>query len=48
METLEVAALIKGVGKIELPRSEGLPYATCATPESRLMLLHQIPDAVAA
>lgn len=43
-----VEILAPGVVEVEFSDLEGVTYAMCAIPESSLMVLHHIPDAVAA
>lgn len=43
-----VELLAPGVVEVEFADLEGNPYAMCAIPEVRLMVLHHIPDAIAA
>ncbi|MCX7095525.1 MAG: DUF4926 domain-containing protein [Methylobacter sp.] len=43
---LEVLA--PGVVEVEFADLEGIPYAICAVPENSLMVLHHMPDAIAA
>lgn len=43
-----VELLAPGVVEVEFADLEGNPYAMCAVPEARLMVLHHIPDAIAA
>lgn len=43
-----VEILAPGVVEVEFSDLDGNPYAICAIPESSLMVLHHIPDAIAA
>jgi hypothetical protein len=43
-----VEQLAPGMVEVEFSDLEGVPYAMCAIPESSLMVLHHIPDAIAA
>lgn len=43
-----VEILARGVVEVEFSDLDGKPYAICAIPESSLMVLHHIPDAIAA
>lgn len=43
-----VESLAPGVVEVEFADLEGKPYAMCAISESRLMVLHHVPDAIAA
>lgn len=43
-----VELLAPGVVEVEFADLEGNPYAMCVIPEARLMVLHHIPDAIAA
>jgi len=43
-----VELLAPGVAEVEFADLDGNPYAMCAIPESRLMVLHHVPDAIAA
>ena len=43
-----VEPLAPVVVEVEFADLEGKPYAMCAIPESRLMVLHHVPDAIAA
>lgn len=43
-----VEILAPGVVEVEFCDLEGVTYAMCAIPESNLMVLHHIPDAIAA
>jgi hypothetical protein len=43
-----VELLAPGVVEVEFSDLDGNPYAMCALPESSLMDLHHIPDAIAA
>lgn len=40
--------LTPDVVEVEFADLEGVPYATCALPEHCLMVLHHIPEALAA
>lgn len=43
-----VEMLAPGVVEVEFADMDGNPYAICAIPESSLMTLHHMPDAIAA
>lgn len=43
-----VEILAPGVVEVEFSDLEGVTYAMCAIPENNLMVLHHIPDAIAA
>ena len=43
-----VELLATGVVEVEFSDLDGKPYAICAIPESNLMVLHHLPDAIAA
>lgn len=43
-----VELLAPNMVEVEFADLEGNPYAMCAIPESRLMVLHHVPDAIAA
>jgi hypothetical protein len=43
-----VEILAPEIVEVEFSDLEGNPYAMCAIPESNLMVLHHIPDAIAA
>ncbi|HEY4696962.1 MAG TPA: DUF4926 domain-containing protein [Gallionella sp.] len=43
-----VETLAPGVVEVEFSDLDGKPYAMCAISESNLMVLHHIPDAIAA
>ena len=43
-----VEMLAPGVVEVEFSDLEGNTYAMCAVPESSLMVLHHIPDEIAA
>lgn len=43
-----VEMLAPGVVEVEFSYLEGSTYAMCAVPESNLLVLHHIPDAIAA
>lgn len=43
-----VELLAPGVVEVEFSDLNGNPYAMCAIPESSLMILHHVPDAIAA
>ena len=43
-----VEILAPGIVEVEFSDLDGNTYATCAIPESSLMVLHHIPDAIAA
>ena len=43
-----VEILAPGVAEVEFSDLEGNTYAMCAVPESNLLVLHHIPDAIAA
>jgi hypothetical protein len=43
-----VELLAPGMVEVEFSDLEGIPYAMCAIPENSLMVLHHIPDAIAA
>ena len=34
--------------EVEFSDLDGIPYAMCAVPETKLMVLHHVPDAIAA
>lgn len=43
-----VETLASGIVEVEFSDLDGNTYAMCAIPESSLMVLHHIPDAIAA
>ncbi|MGZ8223365.1 MAG: DUF4926 domain-containing protein [Methylobacter sp.] len=43
-----VELLAPGVVEVEFADLEGIPYAICSIPENSLMVLHHIPEAIAA
>jgi hypothetical protein len=43
-----VEMLATDVAEVEFSDLDGNPYAMCAIPESSLMVLHHMPDAIAA
>lgn len=43
-----VELLAPNVVEVEFADLDGNPYAMCAIPESHLMVLHHVPDAIAA
>ena len=43
-----VEMLTTDVVEVEFSDLDGNPYAMCAIPESSLMVLHHMPDAIAA
>jgi Domain of unknown function (DUF4926) len=43
-----VEMLATDVVEVEFSDLDGNPYAMCAIPESSLMVLHHMPDAIAA
>lgn len=43
-----VELLAPGVVEVEFSDPNGNPYAMCAIPESSLMILHHVPEAIAA
>ena len=43
-----VETLAPGVVEVEFSDLDGKPYAMCAISERNLMVLHHIPDAIAA
>jgi len=43
-----VEMLAPGVVEVEFSDLDGNTYAMCAVPESNLMVLHHIPDAITA
>lgn len=43
-----VEMLTAGVVEVEFADLDGNTYAMCAVPESNLLVLHHIPDAIAA
>lgn len=43
-----VEILAPGVAEVEFSDLDGVTYAMCAIPENNLMVLHHIPDAIAA
>ncbi|MDO9012368.1 MAG: DUF4926 domain-containing protein [Gallionella sp.] len=43
-----VEILAPGVVEVEFAGMDGNPYAICAIPESSLMFLHHMPDAIEA
>jgi hypothetical protein len=43
-----VEILAPGMVEVEFADLEGNTYAMCAVPESNLLVLHHIPDAIAA
>ncbi|MFY9259058.1 MAG: DUF4926 domain-containing protein [Gallionella sp.] len=43
-----VEALVQGVVEVEFCDLDGNPYAMCALPENSLIVLHYLPDAIAA
>lgn len=43
-----VELLASGIAEVEFSDLDGKTYAMCAIPESSLMVLHHVPDAVAA
>lgn len=43
-----VEILAPGIVEVEFSDLDGNPYAMCAIPENSLMILHHIPDAIAA
>lgn len=43
-----VETLAQGVVEVEFADLNGNSYAMCAIPESSLMVLHHVPDAIAA
>jgi hypothetical protein len=43
-----VELLAPGVVEVEFADLDGIPYAMCAVPENSLMVLHHIPEAIAA
>ena len=43
-----VELLAADMAEVEFSDLDGNPYAMCAIPESSLMVLHHMPDAIAA
>ena len=43
-----VEILAPGIVEVEFSDLDGNSYAMCAVPENNLMVLHHIPDAIAA
>jgi hypothetical protein len=43
-----VEKLAPNVVEVEFADLDGNPYAVCAVQESKLMVLHHVPDAIAA
>ena len=43
-----VELLAPGVVEVEFSDLDGNPYAICAIPENSLMVLHHMPEAIAA
>ena len=43
-----VEMLAPGVAEVEFSDLDGNTYAMCAVPENNLLVLHHIPDAIAA
>jgi hypothetical protein len=43
-----VELLAPGMVEVEFSDLDGNPYAMCAVPEKSLMVLHHVPDAIAA
>jgi len=43
-----VEMLAPDTAEVEFSDLDGIPYAMCAVPEKSLMVLHHLPDAIAA